>query len=299
MNLLKEEIEKKLPLTEEARRLFHGRGLCFSGFEDIVIDWFDPVLHITCYRQRDDEWLNNLFDLLRHLVPEVEAIMVQQRFSPGAPSTLVYGTLPQVVYALECGLRYQLRLGDAQNIGFFPDMKDARQYVRNLARGKKILNLFSYTCSFSVAALSGHATRVDNLDMNKGALALGKINHQLNELDGRRASFLSLELFRSFSRLRKFAPYDLIICDPPAAQGKSFQGRKDWPKIVQRLPALLFSGGEVIACMSAPELGRSYLQDLFSEICPQAMLIQDFSASEDFRDADPDKGLNILHYRFP
>ncbi len=299
MDLLIQEIQTKLPVSQESRRLFHGRGHIFQGYEDIVIDWFDPVVLIICYRQRDKSWLDTLAEQLRQMIPSVEAVLNQQRFLPGTPTEVLYGFLPETVYAYECGLRYQLRLGRAQNIGFFPDMRVARQYVRRIAAGKKILNLFAYTCSFSVAALNGGAERVDNLDMNKGALALGRANHNLNAIDSRCCAFLSLELFRSFSRLRKLAPYDLVICDPPAAQGTSFQGRRDWPKIVKRLASLLAPGGEVIACMSAPELGLDYLQGLFAKFCPQAVLVSKISAGDDFMDIDPDKGLNVLHYRFP
>lgn len=298
MLLLKQEIIAKLPLSQESKRLFHGRGQRFPDYEDLVIDWFAPVLHVTCYRKRDDCWLEQLFSHLKQWIPKAEAIVVQNRFEKGSPSHLVFGVLPDVVYALEDGLRYKLRLGHAQNVGFFPDMREARKYVGALADGKKVLNLFSYTCSFSVAALHGGADRVDNLDMNKGALALGRINHQINGLDLRRSSFLVLELFRSFSRLRKLGPYDLVICDPPAAQGASFQGTRDWPKIVRRLPSLLSADGEIIACMSAPELGKSYLKGVFAELCPEASLEKEFTGGEDFADADADKGLCILHYRF-
>ncbi len=299
MDLLIQKIREKLPLTHESFRLFHGRGHCYPGYEDIVIDWFAPVIHLVCYRQRSEIWLTELYDLLRCHMPQVEAMLVQQRYSEGTVTHTGYGTSPQTVYAEEAGLRYQLRLGHAQNIGFFPDMRNARQYVRSIAAGKTLLNLFSYTCSFSVVALAGGAKRVDNLDMNKGALALGRLNHEFNGIDTRGAAFLPLELFRSFSRLRKLSPYDLVICDPPAAQGNSFEGRRDWPKLLKQLPSLLSPGGEIIACMSAPRLGRDYLQNLFSELCPQAILVRHSPAGEDFRDIDPDKGLHVFHYRFP
>ncbi len=298
MKILEDEIVKKIPLGIDTQRLFHGRGQCFPSYEDIVIDWFSPVIFIICYRPRSVEWLEQLSTLLLSHSAEIKAIMVQRRFCTGSPTDLLWGECPEICYASENGLRYQLRIGQAQNIGFFPDMKDIRLYVQKIAKGKKVLNLFSYTCSFSVAVISGGAEHVDNLDMNKGALALGKMNHKLNGLDCRKASFLSLELFRSLSRLRKLAPYDLIICDPPAAQGGSFQGERDWPKIIKKLPSLLVPGGDFLACISAPELGCRYVKSLFAEECPQAVIVNELSAGKDFADIDPDKGLNVIHYRF-
>ncbi len=141
---------------------------------------------------------------------------------PNAPGRMLQGVMPENLEALEAGLSFRLRLGEAQNIGFFPDMAVGRQLVRERAAGKRVLNLFAYSCSFSVAALAGGAAQVVNLDMNRGALELGRLNHRLNGLNLRRASFLPLEFFRSVCKLRKLGPFDLVICDPPAAQGNSF-----------------------------------------------------------------------------
>jgi len=297
MDLLEAEILKKLPLNRQSRRLFHGRGHRFPGFDDLVIDWFCPAVLVTCYRERDKQWFRQLVSILQDMIPVISAVVLQERFLTGSPSRILFGELPAPLYAVEDDLQFALQLCHAQNIGYFPDMKKGRSYVRRIAAGKKVLNLFAYTCSFSVAALKGGAVHVDNLDMNKRALSLGRENHLANGLDLRNASFLSLELFRSFSRLAKLGPYDLVICDPPASQGKSFQAKRDWPKILSRLPSLLKPGGEVLLCLSAPELGRTFLKQMVAGHCPAARLLCEFSGGADFRDTDEDKGVGVLHYR--
>lgn len=297
MNVIKTEIEKRDYTGNESRRLFHGRGHCFPGYEDLVIDWFKPVVLVTLYRQREDAWLVQLVALLRSKLVAVETIILQERYLRDSPSRFLFGELPVEVNAVEAGLKFRLRLHDTQNIGFFPDMAQGRVLVKEIAAGKNILNLFSYSCSFSVAAISAGAAQVVNLDMNRGALELGRLNHHLNSLDLRQASFLPLELFRSFSRLRMLAPFDLIICDPPGMQGGSFQPQRDWPKLVRKLPELLRSGGEMLICLSSPHLSPDYLQQLFVEFCPRAKLIQIVSAGKDFPEAEQDKGLNILNYQ--
>jgi len=222
MHVIKVEINKRIFLGNESRRLFHGRGHCFPGYEDLVIDWFKPVVLVILYRQRDEVWLSQLVALLQTELADVEAIVLQERYLRNSPSRILSGKLPAEVNAVEAGLNYRLRLNSAQNIGFFTDMVQGRSLVGEIGKGKKILNLFSYTCSFSVVAISAGATQVVNLDMNRGALALGEQNHRLNDLDLRKVSFLPIELFRSFSRLRKLAPFDLIVCDPPTDQGIIF-----------------------------------------------------------------------------
>ena len=297
MNLIYSEIKNKTVNGKESRRLFHGRGHFFPGYEDLVIDWFKPVVLVTLYRQREDDWLERIVALLRSQLIGVQAIILQERYLHNSPSRILFGDLTTDVNAVEAGMKYHLRLNGAQNIGFFPDMARGRALVKKIAVKKKVLNLFSYSCSFSVAAISGGATQVINLDMNQGALDLGRANHQLNGLDLRKVSFLSLEIFRSFNRLRKLAPFDLVICDPPGEQGSSFQPQRHWPKLIHKLPELVETGGEILICLSSPHLLLAYIQHLFSEFSPQSELLEIYYPGADFPEIDKNKGLKILRYQ--
>lgn len=297
MQLIKSEIKKIDFTNDDAHRLFHGRGHCFPGYEDVLIDWFKPVVLITLYRQRDDVWLAQMVKLLRSVIVNAEAILLQERHLKDCPSRILFGTLPEEVNAIEAGLKYRLRLNGSQNIGFFPDMVQGRKLLKTSVAGKKVLNLFSYSCSFSVAAIAAGAKHVVNLDMNRGALELGRINHQINHMDLRKVSFLSLELFRSFSRLRKLSPFDVIVCDPPADQGRNFQPQRDWPKLIRKLPLLLKSDGEVLLCLSSPNIFPDYLQQLVQQFMPQAELLNIKYSGDEFPELNKSKGLKILHYR--
>ena len=297
MELLREQISKRYTGGRDACRLFHGRGHCFPGYEDLVIDWFFPVVMVLLYRQRGAGWLSGLVAHLQSTIPEMAAVVLQERYVHGAPSRVLWGHVPLEVDACEAGLSYRLRLLDAQNIGFFPDMKQGRAVVKANAAGRRILNLFAYTCGFSVAALAGGASQVVNLDMSRSALDLGRLNHQLNNCDMRKVSFLKMELFRSFSRLKKLAPFDLVICDPPAQQGQSFRAERDWPKLADKIPALLREGGELLVCRSCPELSSVELRELFSARLPTGRLLDVIHAGEMFPEAEAGRGLEILHYR--
>jgi len=300
MQTIRDEITRHLPIGDDARRLFHGRGGCFPGYDDLTVDYFPPVVMIILYRQRPQSWLDELAQLIAETLPESPGtILLQERFLPGSPSRILLGELPKEVFAREQGLTFCLRLGDAQNIGFFLDMAVGRRLVRERAAGKKVLNLFAYSCSFSVAALAGGASQVVNLDMNRGALELGKLNHRINDIDPRRASFLALEFFRSISKLRKLGPFDLVICDPPASQGKSFTALQHWPKLVRRLSELVSPGGEVLACLNAPDLAPDFLDNLFAEVLPGAELVELLTPGSDFPEASPVGGVSLHLYRLP
>jgi len=298
MQIIRDEIVKHLPVSGEARRLFHGRGHCFSGYDDLVIDYFPPVIMVMLHQPRAQNWLDDLVRTLEASLPNpLRAILLQERFLINSPSRLLQGTLPEDLDAFENGLLFRLRLGEAQNSGFFPDMAVGRKLVRERAAGKQVLNLFAYSCSFSVAALAGGARQVVNLDMNRGALELGKLNHHINGIDLRQVSFLSMEYFRSLNRLRKLGPFDLVVCDPPASQGKSFTARLHWPKLVRSLPALIRPGGEVLACLNTPKLGPVYLDDLFAATLPTAKKLGHFTPGEDFPEAQPGCGVSLHLYR--
>jgi 23S rRNA (cytosine1962-C5)-methyltransferase len=298
MLTIRKELKKHLPKQGESKRLFHGRGRSFPDHTDLTIDYFPPVVLVALYQQRPQAWLEKLAALLlRELPNRPAAILLQERYLDQAPCRLLFGTLPDKVEAFEAGLRYRLRLCKSRNSGFFLDMAAGRKLVREQAADKKVLNLFAYTCSFSVAALAGGASQVVNLDMNRGALELGKLNHQLNGLDLRQASFLCLELFRSFSRLRRLAPFDLIICDPPARQGGNFTAEDHWPRLLRQLDGLLAAGGEVLACLNAPHLAPDFLDRQFKEACPTVKLLNWYQPGQDFPEADPSRGVSLHHYR--
>lgn len=285
-------------LDGEARRIFHGRGHCFPGLEFVTLDWYPPLLLLILYREPEPGWLEELAaGLQQRSAGRANCLLVQYRFRPGSPSVCLWGNIPEPLDAIEAGLRFRLHLGKSQNIGFFPDMAIGRRVVRDIANGRRVLNLFAYTCGFSVAALAGGADEVINLDMHRPSLEIGRRNHSLNGLDLRRARFLSHDLFKSFGKLRRYGPFDLIILDPPGNQGRSFQAQRDWPKLLARLDDLLAVDGEVLAAISVPELGGSFLAGELSRHFLQGRLLEHLVPGEDFPEKNPERGLNLFHLR--
>lgn len=287
-------------VNRDCRRLFHGRGRCYDGLHDINVDWFDPVLLITLYQEPESASWAAFILQLQHAGLEMGCILVQRRFLRGAPMEILWGELPLQTEAVEQGLRYGLSFGGKQNFGFFLDMAPGREWLVQRVKGKKVLNLFSYTCAFSVAAIAAGAHSVVNLDMSRAALNVGRDNHRLNGHDDqlrRDIQFLSHDLFRSWKKVTSKGPYDIVIIDPPSRQKGSFVAEQDYGKVVRRLTALLPNGGDVLACLNAPELGESFLFDLFAAECAEAEYVERLANRVDFPEVDNQRNVKMLHYR--
>lgn len=285
------------PTAGDARRLFHGRGGCFPGWEAVTVDWYRPVALITLHAPVPH--LEEVVQAVSAVLGEgLACVLVQHRHLPDTPWQCAYGALPDPVWAWETGLCYRLRLGRGQNIGFFPDMRGGRALVRHLAQGRQVLNLFAYTCAFSVAALAGGAAQVVNVDMNRGALETGRENHRANGLELRRVSFLAHDLFKSFGKLRRLGPFELVIVDPPSHQGESFSARRDWPRLLRKLPALLAPDAELVACLNSPHLGPEFLVDQLAAHAPGVRPVAWLPPPEEFPDRAPERGLKVLHCRW-
>ena len=179
--------------------------------------------------------------------------------------------------------------------GNVPEHHNGRQWVQEHAQGLKVLNLFSYTCAFSVAAMKGGATEVVNIDMSKGALAIGRENHQLNDIHSG-VRLLGHDIFKSWGKLRKLGPYDLIIADPPSNQRGSFVATKDYARLLRKMPDLLCDGGDILLCLNAPELPQQFLMDQVAQECPELTYVEQVSNPEVFKDIDADRALKVLHY---
>ena len=290
IDFLSTHLQKPLSaLPEDATRLFHGRGHCYEGLSFINIDWFAPVIWVVLYGDVEDALVEALAQMLSELAkqqPAIEAVSIQRRVKGRAQQDVVFGKMPEHCVAKEDGMVIALNLSENQNIGFFLDAKPGRQWLAERAKGKRVLNLFAYTCSFSVAALKAGADNVLNIDMAKGALATGQRNHALNDLDRSRASFLPHDIFRSTKKLQKYGPYDLVIMDPPSRQKGSFEAEKDYAKLIRKLAPMLAPGAEILACLNAPYLGEQFVPDLFAENLPEYSLQYRLPQREDFPEAD-------------
>lgn len=285
-------------LTPQYTRLFHGRGNTYGAYRFLTVDSVDKVLFAVVFDANAEE--DAIVSMLHALYTEEkrwEALIIQQRYLPAAPSSVIAGRLPDKTFAIENGLKYHVNFQNAQNIGFFPDMKIGREFIREHAHDKNVLNLFSYTCAFSVVAMHAGAKHVVNVDMNKNVLSIGRENHRLNGIDTKNVEFMPYNILKSWSRIRKSGPYDLIIIDPPSFQKGSFAATSDYEKIIRRLHEFAAEECLVLSALNAPELESEFIKVLFDNNAPEFHYIERLKNLESFPEIEEERSLKNLIFR--
>jgi len=282
----------------EARRLFHGRGFFYPGQEHLVINWFPPYLQVINYQPA--EHLLSKHDLIgfSEAIKSSQGLVLQSRAGRRINNEILCGQIPEKHVTQELGQRYWVRLLDNQNVGLFLDMGHVRAWLAPRVFGKKVLNLFSYTCAFSVSVQANGAKSIVNIDMSKNAIEWGKENHLLNNLDFRGVTMLPHNIFRSWWKIKQLGSYDVIIIDPPTNQRGSFNAEKNYGQILKRIPTFAEKGAVVVACLNSPFLGREFLINQMARWCPACRLIEDLGPHPDFPDAYPERGLKVLAFNY-
>ncbi|MAD05377.1 MAG: 23S rRNA methyltransferase [Pseudoalteromonas sp.] len=288
--------------TNELCRVFHGRGHSVAELSHINLDFYPPSLFLVSYEEIDEQVLeqltNTVWQWAQVNAPElVTALVYQQRCGINTRNSLLFGELPQEHLVSENGIKFKVDLLSRQNTGIFPDMRRGREFVQANSKNAKVLNLFSYTCGFSVAAMQGGADQVINMDMNKGVLRTGKQNHQLNGF-AQGVSYFPHDILKSFGKLKKSAPYELIIVDPPSFQKGSFILTKDYQKILRRLPELLNENTQLLLCANSPELSEQAFKELIAEHTQGAIcFVERLKPTDGFVEVDSDRSLKALVYK--
>lgn len=160
----------------------------------------------------------------------------------------------------EADIAFRVNLRDYLDTGLFLDARPIRRLIRKEAQGKSFLNLFAYTCTASVAAAMGGATRTLSVDMSRTYLDWGRENFILNDMDvnysGTSASeqnhFVQADCLAYLSQ-DQGSTYDLIYIDPPTFSNskrmeKSFDVQRDHLLMLGNLTRHLNDGGKVIFC---------------------------------------------------
>ena len=308
----------QMQLPTDAQRIFHGRGGMHPGCEQWTLDAYPPVFVLTSFLPAGDETEAQLLAIGTALARRWETLAPGQplnwvfqcrnealRTQGRTETRLMAGSVPEPHVVTEQGSQFKLHVLRGQNHGLFLDMAEGRRWVRAFAAarsadryGLKVLNLFAYTCAFSVVALQAGAKNVVNVDMSHGAIAIGQQNHQLNGIRTG-ASFLAHDIFSSWGKITRSGPYGLVIVDPPSYQKGSFVATKDYARLMRRLPDLLAPGGHALLCLNAPELGVDFLHDQMRALAPELALVERVANPAVFADVDEGRALKVLVYTLP
>jgi 23S rRNA (cytosine1962-C5)-methyltransferase len=156
----------------------------------------------------------------------------------------------------EDGMRFGVDLCHGHNTGLFADARAMRRWVRRHSEGRRILNLFSYTAAFGVAAGLGGALSVENVDTVASAVQRGRANYALNGLAGDSRAHVRGEVFAFLKQgARRGLRWGGIIADPPpvatAGKRRGFRPARDQARLLQHIARCLAPGAWVLAMSGA------------------------------------------------
>ena len=243
-----------------AFRLFNQEGDGFGGF---TVDFYNDFALFSWYNDFVFAIKERILTAFAKVFPEIQGAYEKIRFKGlDYESAHLYGEeAPETFTVLENGVRYQVFLNDGLMTGIFLDQHDVRaSLVDGLAAGKSLLNMFSYTAAFSVAAAMGGASQTTSVDLAKRSRELSQAHFQANGISTDDHRFIVMDVFEYFKYAkRKGLTYDVIVLDPPSfARNKkqTFSVAKDYHKLISQSLEILNPGGIIIASTNAANVSR-------------------------------------------
>jgi 23S rRNA G2069 N7-methylase RlmK/C1962 C5-methylase RlmI len=216
--------------------------------------------------EEEGRWLARMRDAASAAldIREGRIFIKERKAQRGADQYEKFGKEEVSLEAAEGGLRFRVNLSDYLDTGIFPDRRLLRAKIREEAAGKRVLNLFAYTCSFSVCAAAGKAAGVDSVDLSNTYLDWGRRNFALNGFDtgghggkGAPFRFIRADVFRFLEeRRRQGGTWDLIILDPPTFSNskkmdRTLDVRRDYRELIEGCLSLLAPGGKLWVSVNA------------------------------------------------
>ena len=243
-----------------AFRLFNQEG---DGFGGLTVDLYGDYAVFSWYNSYVYQIRQIISEAFRQVFPEVLGAYEKIRFKGlDYESAHVYGQeAPDFFTVLENGVLYQVFMNDGLMTGIFLDQHEVRgSLVDGLAMGKSLLNMFSYTAAFSVAAAMGGASQTTSVDLAKRSRELSQAHFQANGISTDDHRFIVMDVFEYFKYAkRKGLTYDVIVLDPPSfARNKkqTFSVAKDYHKLISQSLEILNPGGIIIASTNAANVSR-------------------------------------------
>ena len=243
-----------------AFRLFNQEG---DGFGGLTVDLYGDYAVFSWYNSYVYQIRQTISEAFRQVFPEVLGAYEKIRFKGlDYESAHVYGQeAPEFFTVLENGVLYQVFMNDGLMTGIFLDQHEVRgSLVDGLAMGKSLLNMFSYTAAFSVAAAMGGASQTISVDLAKRSRELSQAHFQANGISTDDHRFIVMDVFEYFKYVkRKALTYDVIVLDPPSfARNKkqTFSVAKDYHKLISQSLEILNPGGIIIASTNAANVSR-------------------------------------------
>lgn len=249
-------------------RLVNGEG---DGMPGLIIDAYNRHLVMQVHSMGMYRLHENLAELLAELLPDMKAICLKTAIETAEgeevamKSGWIYGQPDGEVIASEHGILFKIDILNGQKTGFFLDQRESRAMVGELAKGRTVLNMFSYSGGFSLYALRGGAEHVDSVDISQKAIDLVEENVRLMGGDfAKRHNAVCEDVFAYLDRMPDYY-YDLIVLDPPAFAKHhrvKEQGIKGYRNINRKTMEKIRPGGLLFTFSCSQAISRDDFQTL-------------------------------------
>lgn len=309
---IKTALEKRKELfnsTEtNAFRVFNAEG---DGIGGLTIDYFNGYYLINWYSEGIFAFYDYVIDSLKNLV-EYEGIYQKKRYDTGGKyideDGFVDGNRGQFpLIVKENGVNLAVYLNEGAMVGVFLDQRDVRKTILDkYAKGKNVLNTFSYTGVFSVFAALGGATKTTSVDLANRSLGKTKEQFSINGIDHEAQDIIVEDVFQYFKyAVRKKKMFDLVILDPPSfARSKkyTFSAAKDYKDLLKEAILITEKNGIIVASTNSANFDMNkfkvFIDQAFKESNAKYSIKEEFSLPSDFATIKQYKEGNYLKVVF-
>jgi 23S rRNA (cytosine1962-C5)-methyltransferase len=276
-----------------AFRIVNGEG---DGLGGLTIEYFDGYYLINWYSKGIYQFREYIINALKELV-EFKAIYQKKRFDVSGKyieeDDFVAGergTFPIIVK--ENGVNFAVYLNESAMVGVFLDQRDVRKKIRDAyAKGKNVLNTFSYTGAFSVFAALGDAVKTTSVDLANRSLNKTIEQFHLNGIDDDSQDIIVEDVFHYFKyAMKKQLEFEMVILDPPSfARSKKmvFSAEKDYKNLLKEAISITKDEGIIVASTNSSAFNmkkfKSFIDQAFSETSRKYQLVEEFSLPKDFK----------------
>ena len=277
-----------------AFRVFNGEG---DGVGGLTIDYYDGYYVVTWYSLGIYEFREDILEALKQSV-DYKGIYQKKRFDgkgmylDEADDFLFGQKAPEPLIVKENGVNFATYLDDGAMVGVFLDQKEVRKIIRDkYAKGKTVLNTFSYTGAFSVFAACGDSKKTTSVDLAKRSLPKTKEQFELNNVDINAQEIIVEDVFNYFKyAVRKKLLFDIVVLDPPSfARSKkhTFSASKDYVKLLKEAIEITSRGGVIVASTNSANFSmmtfRDFIKKAFFQLKGKYKVEESFTLPKDFR----------------
>jgi len=276
-----------------AFRIFNGEG---DGIGGLTIDFFDSYYMVSWYSAGIYSFKEEVYEALAETV-NYKAIYEKKRFDTKGQymeqDDFVMGTPGEFpIIVSENNMKYAVNLNDGAMTGIFLDQREVRLAIRErYAEGKNMLNTFSYTGAFSVAAALGGAVKTTSVDVAKRSLAKTIEQFSVNSIDYESQDIKVMDVFNYFKYAQRHnLKFDLVVLDPPSfarTKERTFSTAKDYPKLLMDTIAITEKNGIIVASTNNASFGmkkfKSFIDQAFKQTKTGYKIVEEFSLPKDFR----------------